>query len=128
VVQTRAVEDAAFDIPKVFTGRGHGCGKVLHANPTPPPQRAPVNIEDLLATQNELMRVLMHNKENHGVERLQHHKQYDMNPSYSDIPATHPPVFSRAKDPLDAGDWFYTTKPKFGLLHSTEYQKTLYAA
>jgi hypothetical protein len=33
----------------------------------------------------------------------------------------------RAKDPLEADDWLRTTKSKFGLLHCTEYQKTLYA-
>jgi hypothetical protein len=51
-----------------------------------------------------------------------------MNTSYSDFLATHPPVFSGARDPLDADDWLCTTESKFGLLHCTEYQKTLYAA
>jgi hypothetical protein len=40
----------------------------------------------------------------------------------------HPPIFSRAKDLLDTGDWLRTTMSKFGLLHYIEYQKTLYAA
>jgi hypothetical protein len=48
--------------------------------------------------------------------------------SYLDFLATHPPVLSRAKDPLDTNDWLRTTESKFGLLHYTEYQKTLYAA
>jgi hypothetical protein len=51
-----------------------------------------------------------------------------MNMSYSDFLATHPPVFSRAKDLLDADDWLRTTESKFSLLHCTKYQKTLYAA
>jgi hypothetical protein len=51
-----------------------------------------------------------------------------MNTSSSDFLATHPPVFSRAKDLLDADDGLCTTASKFGLLHYTEYQKTLYAA
>jgi hypothetical protein len=51
-----------------------------------------------------------------------------MNTSYSDFLATHPPVFAGAKDPLDADDWLRTIESKFGLLHCTEYQKTLYAA
>jgi hypothetical protein len=51
-----------------------------------------------------------------------------MNTSYTDFLATHPSVFTIAKDPLDADDWLRTTKSKFGLLHCTEYQKTLYAA
>jgi hypothetical protein len=34
---------------------------------------------------------------------------------------THPPIFSRAKDPLNANDWLYTTESKFSLLHCIEY-------
>jgi hypothetical protein len=40
----------------------------------------------------------------------------------------HPPIFSRAKDPLDVDDWLRTTESKFSLLRCTEYRKTLYAA
>jgi hypothetical protein len=46
--------------------------------------------------------------------------------SYSDFLATHPLVFSGARDPLDADDWLRTNESKFGLLHCTEYQKTLF--
>jgi hypothetical protein len=63
------------------------------------------------------MRILVHNEANHGVEHQQHHRQQDMNTSYSDILATHLPVSSRANDALDADDWLFTTKSKFGLLH-----------
>jgi hypothetical protein len=103
-VQARAAKDAALDIPEGSAGRGHGHGQVLHANPPPPPPHALVSIEDLLATQNELMMVLVHNEANRGVERLQHYREQDMNRSYSKFLATHPLVFSRAKDPLDAND------------------------
>jgi hypothetical protein len=48
--------------------------------------------------------------------------------SYSEFLATHPPLFSGGKDPLEADDWLRTTKSKFSLLNCTEYQKTLYAA
>jgi hypothetical protein len=41
---------------------------------------------------------------------------------------THLPIISRVKDPLEADDWLCTTESKFGLLHCTEYQKTLYVA
>jgi hypothetical protein len=47
--------------------------------------------------------------------------------SYSDFLATHPPIFSGAKDPLQEDNWLHTIESKFGLLHCTEYQKTLYA-
>jgi hypothetical protein len=48
--------------------------------------------------------------------------------SYSDFLATHPPIFYGAKDPLVADDWLRTTESKFGMLHCTKYQKTMYAA
>jgi hypothetical protein len=47
---------------------------------------------------------------------------------YLNFLATHPPVFVDATDPLEANSWLRTTESKFGLLHYTEYQKTLYAA
>jgi hypothetical protein len=50
-----------------------------------------------------------------------------MNTTYSEFLATHPPLFSRGEDPLEADDWFYTTESKFRLLYCTEYQKMLYA-
>jgi hypothetical protein len=46
---------------------------------------------------------------------------------YSDFLATHPPDFANATNPLEADSWLHTTESKFGLLHCTEYQKTLYA-
>jgi hypothetical protein len=49
-----------------------------------------------------------------------------MNASYSEFLVTHPPLFSREKDLLEAGDWLRTTESKFTLLHCIEYQKTLY--
>jgi hypothetical protein len=50
-----------------------------------------------------------------------------MNTSYSDFLTTHPLVFSGAKGPLDVDDWLHTIESKFGLLHYTKYQKTMYA-
>jgi hypothetical protein len=44
---------------------------------------------------------------------------------YSDFLATHLPVFADATDTLEADSWLRTTESKFGLLHCTEYQKTL---
>jgi hypothetical protein len=50
-----------------------------------------------------------------------------MNTSYSEFLVTHPPLFSRGKDPLEADNWLRTTESKFSLLHCIEYQKILYA-
>jgi hypothetical protein len=67
MVQTRVTEDATLDIPEGSAGRGRG--HVSHANPPPPPPWAPVSIEVLLETQNELMRVLVRNEATRGMER-----------------------------------------------------------
>jgi hypothetical protein len=75
MVRTRAVEDVTLDIPEGSTGRGSGHGEAPHDNPPPPPPHAPVSIEQLLATQNELMRVLMQNEAHRGADHLQHHRQ-----------------------------------------------------
>src|SRR6266542_3937604 len=48
--------------------------------------------------------------------------------SYSDFAGTHPPIFSKAKDPLEADSWLGLMESKFELLTSTEEQKTLFAA
>jgi hypothetical protein len=51
-----------------------------------------------------------------------------MNTPKSEFLSTHSPLFSGAKDPLQADDWLLTTESKFDLLHCIEYQKTLYVA
>jgi hypothetical protein len=70
------------DIPEGSGGRRHGHGQAPCDNPPLPPPRAPVSIEDLLATENKLTRVLVQNEAHRGVDRLQHQQQQDMNTSY----------------------------------------------
>jgi hypothetical protein len=125
MVYTRTFGDPILDIPEGSVGRGRGQVPCSDA-PSPPP-RPPVSLEQLLATQNDLMRRLVKNDERRGAERQQSRHQ-ERDSSYSDFLATHPPVFADAIDPLEANNWLYTTEFKFGLLHCTKYQKTLYAA
>jgi hypothetical protein len=122
MVCTRTSKDAILDIPEGSVGRGRG--QVPCGSAPPPP---PISLEQLLATQNDLMRRLIENDERHGAEHQQpRHQERDS--SYSDFLATHPPVLADATDPLEADSWLHTMDSKFGLLHCTEYQKTLYAA
>jgi hypothetical protein len=124
MVRTRTVEELNHDSPKGSLGRGRGRGHVPRGSAPPPP---PVSVEQLLATQNDLMRSLIQNDERHGAERQQpRHQERDS--SYSDFLATHPLVFADAIDPLEADSWLHITESKFGLLHCTKCQKTLYAA
>jgi hypothetical protein len=128
MVRTRTTNDDVLDIPEGFALRRHGRGQPSHGNAPPPPPHPPVSLEQLLATQNELMTLLIQNEARHGAERPQHPRYQDMNTSYSEFLATHPPLFSGGKDPLEADDWLCTTESKFSLLHCIEYQKTLYVA
>src|SRR6266508_360291 len=47
---------------------------------------------------------------------------------YSDFAGTHPPIFSKAEDPLEADSWLRLMESKFELLTCSEEQKTLFAA
>jgi hypothetical protein len=81
-------------------------------------------MEQLLATQNDLIRRLVENDERRGAEHQQpQHQERDS--SYSYFLATHPPVFADVTNPLETDSWLRTTESKFGLLHCIEYQKTL---
>jgi hypothetical protein len=96
MVRTRTSEDAILNIPEGSVGRGHG--QVPHGGAPPPP---PVSLEQLLATQNDLMRKLVENEECREAERQQpRHQERDS--SYSDFLATHPPVIADVTDPLEA--------------------------
>jgi hypothetical protein len=48
--------------------------------------------------------------------------------TYNDFVATHPPLFTKAGEPLEADHWLRVNESKFGLLHCTKVQKTLFDA
>jgi hypothetical protein len=64
MVRTRTFEDSILDIPEGSVGRG--CGQVPCDSAPPQP---PVSLEQLLATQNDMMRRLVENDERHRAER-----------------------------------------------------------
>jgi hypothetical protein len=122
IVCARTSEDSILDIPEGPVGRGRG--QVPCGGAPPPPPRPPVSLEQLLATQNDLMRRLVENNEHRGAEHQQpRHQERD---SLYSFLATHPPVFADATGPLEVDSWLRTMEYKFGLLHCTEYQKTMY--
>jgi hypothetical protein len=67
MVSTGTFEELSLDSPE--GSAKHGRGQVSHGIAPPPPPRAPVNLEQLLATQNDLMRRLIENDERRGAER-----------------------------------------------------------
>jgi hypothetical protein len=94
-----------------------------HATPKPPPL---VSLEQLLAMQNEVMRVLTENLVQREVRPP--HRQLGVESSYTDLLATHPPMFAEVTNPLEADNGLHIIESKFGLLHCTEIQKTLFVA
>jgi hypothetical protein len=73
--------------------------------PPPPPPPSPVSLEQLLATQNGLMRVMTENLVQR--EACSPHRQLGVETSYN---------------------WLRIIESKFELLHCTEIQKTLFVA
>jgi hypothetical protein len=125
MVCTRTFEDPILDITEGSVGRRRG--QVPRGGAPPPPPHSSISLEQLLATQNDLMRRLVENDERRGAKHQQpRHQERDS--SYLDFLATHPPVFLDATDPLEADSWLGTMESKFGLLHCIEYHKTLYTA
>jgi hypothetical protein len=69
IVHTRTSEDPILNIPEGSTGRGRG--QAPRDNAPPPTPRPSVSLEQLLATQNDLMRLIVENETRHVVERQQ---------------------------------------------------------
>jgi hypothetical protein len=125
MVHTRTFEDSILDIPEGSVRCGRG--QVPRGGAPPPPPHPLVSLEQLLATQNDLMRRVVENDE-HCRDEHQQPRHQERDSSYLDFLATHPPVFANATDPREADSWLRTIESKFGLLHCIEYQKTLYVA
>jgi hypothetical protein len=72
MVRTRANGDDVLNYPKGSAAHGRGRGYPSCGNAPPPPPRPSVSLEQLLATQNELMTLVIQNETRHGVEQPQH--------------------------------------------------------
>jgi hypothetical protein len=72
MVRMRTTDDDVLDIPEGSAPRGCGRGQPSRGNAPPPSPHPPVNLEQLLATQNELMILLIQNEARRGAEHPQH--------------------------------------------------------
>jgi len=84
-------------------------------NPPLPPQ----TLAEVLAQQTQILQMLAQNQIQQPRPQLA---------SYSEFVGTHPPIFSKAEDPLEADSWLRLMESKFELLVCTEEQKTIFAA
>ena len=100
--------------------------------PNPPPM--PSTMADAIAAlvyamaeNARLLREMAQNQQalhpNHG-----HRNNGNDESTYVDFTNTHPHVFSKAEEPLEADNWLRTIEQKFELIHCTEIQKPRFAA
>jgi hypothetical protein len=89
-------------------------------NPPRPPSLAQV-ITSILEShdeQTELLRQLVANSTRGG--NGERNAPASSPTTYSDFTATHPPLFTKAREPLEADHWLRVMESKFGLLRCTE--------
>jgi hypothetical protein len=109
-------------------GRGDPEPDLPNGNPPPPPTlaQAIASIIESRDEQTELLRQLVANStlDHGGNGARNNHAQAPT--TYGDFAATHPPLFTKAGEPLDADNWLRVIESKFGPLHCTETQKALF--
>jgi hypothetical protein len=123
MVRTRSGKGVFDDVPESSTRRRGTFGPPV---PLPSPPTPPVSLEQLLAPLNAIVQRLAAIDERQAGHSQQH--QQSQESSYLDFLATHPPEFAETTDPLETNHWLRVTESKFGLLHCSEIQKTLFAA
>jgi hypothetical protein len=99
-----------------------------NGNPPPPPSlaQAIASILESHDEQTELLRQLIASSTRGG--NGARNAPAPALTIYSDFVAMHPPLFTKAGEPLEADHWLWMMESKFGLLRYTKVQKTLFAA
>src|SRR5438045_2517189 len=92
-------------------------------NNSPPP---PQTLAEVVAQQTQILHMLAQNQVNQ--QQPQGRQAQPQVASYNDFAGTHPPIFAKADDPLEADSWIRLMESKFELITCTEAQKTLFAA
>jgi hypothetical protein len=114
-------KDVYDDVPESSTRRR---GAFHPPVPPPSPPIPPASLVQLLAPLNAIMQRLDMIDE-HQARQSQHH-QHTQESFYFDFLATQPPKFTEMTDPLEANYWLCMIESKFGLLHCSEFLKTLF--
>jgi hypothetical protein len=114
---------------RAHDGAGTFRGQEDTPNPPPVPPTLAEAIAALVNTNADNTRFLREMVGN----QFQHHggrapPQGPRETSYLDFSETRPPLFIKAEDHLEADEWIRVIEQKFGLIHCTETQKSLFAA
>jgi hypothetical protein len=123
MVRTRSGKGEYDDVPESSTRR-----RGIFRPPVPPPSppTPPVGLEQLVAQLNAITQRLAAINARQAGQSQNHQQPQDS--SYLNFLATRPPKSAETTDPLEANHWLRVTESKFGLLHCSELQKTLFAA
>jgi hypothetical protein len=94
--------------------------------------RTPINLEQLIATQNQLMQVVLRTLNILQPNQQAHQQQAPppLSPHQSHLAKflqTCPTTFSQAKDPIKAEDWFKGVDKKLVIAQCMDRKKVLFA-
>src|SRR5436190_17461234 len=101
---------------------GEGSQHGAENHPPPPPQ----TLAEVVAQQTQILHMLAQNQMNQ--QQPQHRHAQPQMSTYSDFVGTHPPIFTKSDDPLEADSWIQLMESKFELIACTKEQKALFAA
>jgi hypothetical protein len=87
-------------------------------------------IEQLTATQNQLMQALLQTLNHLQLSPHVHHQQSPPPPQsrLGEFFSTHPTTFSQAKHPIEAEDWLKSIEKKLEIARCTDQEKVLFVA
>jgi len=96
----------------VGSTRGTLGGFHASSSGAPPPPPPPPGLAEVLAPQTELLRQIVQGQQQQCGRRNDNQSQ---SATYPDFFGTHPPLFNRTEEPLDADTWINTIESKFDL-------------
>jgi hypothetical protein len=110
--------------------RNNPCNSQTSNNQTNNTNNNP-QIEQLIATQNQLMQAILQTL-NHLQPISQVHQQQPPPPPpqsrLGEFFSTHPTTFLQAKDPMEAEDWLKSVEKKLEITQCTDQEKVLFTA
>ena len=110
------------------TPEGFSNGQASGSQQPPPP---PPDLAEVMALQTELLRQLVRGQQNQPCSQQQGRDEHiPLASGYQDFFGTHPSLFHKTDEPLDADAWLRTIESKFTLLPvpCSKANKTLFAA